>query len=140
MSSLWNARSRHRAPAARLPAELADIVGELFDLLARTRRATDAMERCAAEAPDLAELFFRGVRGRLLDELGGVLARGSRTRARSPRRSRPICAPRFILETTTWWARHRHRDPEPPTVDEAGARATAVSLIVAALCGPAPPA
>ena len=31
-------------------------------------------------------------------------------------------AARFVVEVTTWWARHRHHDPEPPAVDDAGAR------------------
>jgi len=37
-----------------MSTELTQIVAELFDLMARTRRAADAMERCAREAPDLA--------------------------------------------------------------------------------------
>ena len=121
-------------PGTAVPAELATIVGELFDLLARTRRAADAMERCAREAPDLAELFYRGVRGRLLDELGAYCTRLAGTGELVTKLAPDLCA-RFVLETTTWWARHRHRDPEPPPVDEAGARAAAVSLIVGALCG-----
>jgi AcrR family transcriptional regulator len=119
------------------PAQLAAVVGELFDLLARTRRAADAMERCAGEAPDLAELFYRGVRGRLLDELGAYCARLADEGALATRLAPDLCA-RFILETATWWARHRHRDPEPPPVDEAGARSTVVALVVGALCGEVP--
>ena len=120
-----------------VPGELAEIVGQLFDLLSHTRRAADAMERCAREAPDLAELFYRGVRGRLLAELGAYCSRVAATGALAPTIT-PDIAARFILETTTWWARHRHRDPDPPAVDESGARATAVALIVGALCGGLP--
>jgi AcrR family transcriptional regulator len=117
-----------------VPAELAVIVEELFDLLSHTRRAADAMERCAAEAPDLGELFYRGVRGRLLAQLSAYCARivadGATTLAVTP-----DLAARFVLEVTTWWARHRHRDPEPPPIDDDEARGTAVVLVVRALCG-----
>jgi AcrR family transcriptional regulator len=123
-----------RGPAPDVPAELSDIVGELYDLIARTRRAADAMERCASEAPDLAELFYRGVRGRLLAELGAYCARLADAGAIDDTMTSDIAA-RFMIETTTWWARHRHRDPEPIALEEHEVRRVAVVLIVRALCG-----
>ncbi len=114
-------------------AELGVIVGELFDLLAQTRRAADAMERCAIDAPDLAELFYRGVRHRLLEQLATYFER-SQPVGLDPTVA-PEVAARFVIETTTWWARHRHRDPSPPTADDAAARAAVIALIVTALCG-----
>jgi hypothetical protein len=122
-----------RGVAADVPTELAKIVGELFDLIARTRRAADAMERCAAEAPDLAELFYRGVRGRLLTQLGDYFGRVAATGAIDNTMTPDLTA-RFVMETTTWWARHRHRDPEPLTIAEDAVRNIAASLIVRALC------
>jgi AcrR family transcriptional regulator len=121
-------------PHLDVPSELGTIVGELFDLLASTRRAADAMERCAREAPDLAELFYRGVRGRLLADLGEYCTRLAREGSLATSVA-PVLSARFILEVTTWWARHRHRDPEPPPVDDLAARRTAVDLVVRALCG-----
>jgi AcrR family transcriptional regulator len=109
------------------PPDLRAIVGELFDLFSRTRRATDAMERCAREAPDLAEVFYRGVRGRLLAQLAACCARLDDLALP------PDVAARFVVETTTWWARHRHHDPEPLAVDEAAARAITITLVERAL-------
>jgi AcrR family transcriptional regulator len=112
-------------------AELAGIVSELFDLFASTRRAADAMERCALDAPDLAEVFYRGVRGRLLAQLAAYFERRA---ARDTSTSvSPDAGARFVVETVTWWARHRHRDPEPLTIDDAAARGVAVELVVRAL-------
>jgi len=108
--------------------DLRTIVSELFDLFGRTRRAADAMERCAREAPDLAELFYRGVRGRLLAQLAAYCARRS-----EPGAITPDVAARFVVETTTWWARHRHHDPEPLAIEDDAAREIAVTLIVRAL-------
>jgi len=122
------------APAAPddVDALLRDVVGELFDLLAATRVAADAMERSARDAPDLGELFYRRVRVRLLDQLVECCIRIERAR-KFPPTVTPDIAARFMLETVTWWARHRHRDPSPPAVDDAQARRVAIALVRAAL-------
>ena len=73
--ALEAALAARERPGRAERAELAAIVGELFDLFASTRRAADAMERCAREAPDLAEVFYRGVRGRLLAQLAAYCER-----------------------------------------------------------------
>ena len=112
--------------------ELAAIVSELFDLFSRTRRAADAMERCARDAPDLAELFYRGVRGRLLAQLAASLER-RQDEDTTPASVPADVAARFVLETVTWWARHRHRDPEPLAIDDATAREVVATLVVRAL-------
>jgi AcrR family transcriptional regulator len=107
--------------------DLRTVVAELFDLFARTRRAADAMERCAQEAPDLADVFYRGVRGRLLSQLAACFERLDDLQLP------PDVAARFVIETTTWWARHRHRDPEPLALDDSEARAITIALVVHAL-------
>jgi AcrR family transcriptional regulator len=107
--------------------DLGAIAGDLYDLFARTRRAADAMERCAREAPDLAEVFYRGVRGRLLAQLAAVCERVDGLPFA------PDVAARFIVESTTWWARHRHHDPEPLAIDDGAARAIAVAIVERAL-------
>ncbi len=85
------------------------------------------MERCAREAPDLAEVFYRGVRGRLLAQLAAFCARLDALALG------PEVAARFVLETTTWWARHRHHDPEPLAIGDAEARAITITLVERAL-------
>lgn len=124
--------------AADVGAQVPGIVGELFDLVGKTRVAADAMERSAREAPDLSELFYRRVRVRLLE---GLVEYCTRVDDAMPLRSplTPETAARAVLETVTWWARHRHRDAAPPNVDDSLAREIAISLAIAMLM-PAHPA
>jgi AcrR family transcriptional regulator len=126
-----------RSPLPRdgLDAQIAQIVGELFDLISATRVAADAMERSAREAPDLGDLFYRRVRVRLLDQLVTYCRRLSKLEPLPPPVS-PDLAARFVLETVTWWARHRHRDPAPPDIADATARQVATALVVTTLTGP----
>ena len=119
--------------------QLREIVGDLFDLLAATRVAADAMERSAREAPDLAELFYRRVRLRILDQLEEYLGRVERTRP-LPAPLTPEVAARSVLEIVTWWARHRLRDPAPLGIDDAQAREVAIALVIGSLTtGPVAP-
>lgn len=121
--------------ADQVEAQLADIAGELYDLVARTRAAADAMERSAIDAPDLGALFYRQVRVRLLDQLTRYLRKVHRVAPIAPPLT-PDLAARSMLETVTWWARHRHRDPAPPAIDEATARAVAVDLVTRTVLTP----
>jgi AcrR family transcriptional regulator len=123
-----------RTPLQRagLESQLGHIVGELFDLISVTRVAADAMERSARDAPDLGDLFYRRVRVRLLEQLLTYARRLRKVEAQPPHVT-PDVAARFILETVTWWARHRHRDPAPPIVDDTTAREIADELVVATL-------
>lgn len=115
-----------------IESELQELVGELFDLLATTRVAADAMEQSARDAPDLGELFYRRVRGRLLEQLVEYFTRVDLVTPLH-RPVSPDLAARFVLETVTWWARHRHRDPAPPKIEDIDARETVTILICAAL-------
>ena len=117
-----------------LDTKVAEIAGELFDLIAATRVAADAMERSAREAPDLGALFYRRVRVRLVEQLTRYCRKVHRARPLA-RPLTPDLAARSMLETVTWWARHRHRDPAPPDIDDATARDVAVALVVASLAG-----
>jgi len=47
----------------------------------------------------------------------------------------PAAAGRFLLETVTTFARHRHADPDPQLLDDAAVRETVVRLIVRGLVG-----
>lgn len=115
-----------------LEAQIGGIAGELFDLLASTRVGADALEMSARDAPDLAALFYFHVRVPLLEQLAAYLAMVDAS-GRISSRVAPEYAARFILETITWWARHRHRDPDPPKIDESEARRVAVTLVTGVL-------
>ncbi len=119
----------------RVDQQIRVIVGELFDLIAVTRVAADAMEQSARDAPDLGELFYRRVRVRLLDQLVEYCGRVEAVRP-LPAPLTPELAARSVLETVTWWARHRHRDPAPPNIDDTQAREIATVLVAGALLTP----
>ena len=118
----------------QLIASVDGIVGELFDLIASTRIGADALEKSARDAPDLAALFYFHVRLPLLKQLTMYLEMVDAAR-RSPSSVAPEHAARFVLETVTWWARHRHRDPDPPILEELEARQVAVALVAGFLSG-----
>jgi hypothetical protein len=90
------------------------------------------MEQSARDAPDLGELFYRRVRVRLLDQLVEYLGQVHRVRPLPPPLT-PELAARSVLETVTWWARHRHRDPAPPNIDDERAREIATVLVAGSL-------
>jgi hypothetical protein len=126
------ALGRRRVP--NVAAELAGIVGELYDTLARNRRGLKLIDRSARDLPELAALWFEGTRGGLVAQLVRYLE--DRTRRRLLR-TMPDAATtaRLVLETTVFWAVHRHWDAHPDPVPDATARATVVGFVTAALAG-----
>jgi AcrR family transcriptional regulator len=112
--------------------EIEDIVRELFQALARNRRRIKLIDRSARDYPELAGLWFEGARGGFLALLEHYL----RDRVeRGNIRSLPDiqATARLILETTVFWAVHRHWDAHPQDVSEEVAKATVVDFVVAAL-------
>jgi AcrR family transcriptional regulator len=112
--------------------ELADIVRELFQALARNRRRIKLIDRSARDYPELAALWFEGARGGFLalfeHYLRDRIGRGS---------IRPVpdvaAAARLILETTVFWAVHRHWDAHPQKMSDEIAEANVVHFVVSAL-------
>lgn len=112
--------------------EVAAIVGELYDQLAANRRRIKLIDTSARDYPELAKLWFEGARGGLLELFGGYL---------KTRIARGLVAPvpdvdataRLVLETTVFWAVHRHFDSQPERIGEDVARATVVQFVVRAL-------
>jgi hypothetical protein len=126
--TLRSALGRRRA--AEVGAELAVIVGELYETVARNRRGIKLIDRSARDRPDLAALWFEGARGGLIRQLTAYF-RARRTRLRLP--PDPAVAARLVIETVVFWAVHRHWDPHPQRVDEAVAREFVVSFLVRGL-------
>ena len=112
--------------------EIEHIVRELFQALAKNRRRIKLIDRSARDYPELAALWFEGARGGFLALLEHYLsdrvARGS---------VRPFpdiqVAARLILETTVFWAVHRHWDAHPQSVTDEVAEAIVVHFVVNAL-------
>jgi len=113
-------------------AELAAIVGEIYDVLARNRRGLKLIDRSARDMPELAALWFEGARGGFVALLGRYLE------ARLRRgHFRPVpdlaAATRLVLELIVFWAVHRHWDAHPDPIEESTAKATVIRFVMGAL-------
>src|SRR5262249_15747360 len=96
--------------------ELGRILREIYEAMARNRTGIKLVDRCAAEYPELAKLWFSEGRGALLSDLTRYLERGIR-HGTLRRVTDPRVAARMIIETLVFWAVHRHWDPAPQTVE-----------------------
>lgn len=116
-------------------AELEAILRELFSLEAQTREAADMIERSARELPELADLLNAGLRSPVLTALTGYLE--SRAGTGSLRTTPDSAATaRLVLETLTWFARHRFSDPYGAAIGDQLAEDTAVDALLHALVPP----
>lgn len=119
---------------AKIPVrdELGGILREIYGVLEENRVGIKLIDRCAADYPELAAVWFGEGRGGARDLLERYLAAPARRRA-----LRPIPAPalsaRIVIEILSFWAVHRHWDPAPQPVDDAVARDTVVEFVLAAL-------
>src|SRR3984957_17191877 len=115
--------------------ELERIMREMFILEERTAQAADMIERSARELPELADLLNSGLRGPVLDALTRYL--DARAEMRKLRRTPDTAATaRLVLETLTWFARHRHSDPSGAAIPPGLAQETAVDALLHALVPP----
>jgi AcrR family transcriptional regulator len=119
-----------RSPQVENPRdELEAIIRELFKRLSRNRVGIKLVERCAADHPELAEVWYRASRFAALDQLTRYLE----TRARGGQlRPLPdlVLAARILLETVVLWAVHVHWDPAPQVFDETTVEDTVVRFLV----------
>jgi AcrR family transcriptional regulator len=123
-----------RARTSDARGELAGVVGELYDRVARARRPMSVIERSALDAPELFELYFARLRRDYFARFAEYVAR--RQRAGAFRSGvDPRVAARFAVESVVYFARHRFGDPDPAALplDDAAVRADVVKLVAAAL-------
>jgi AcrR family transcriptional regulator len=113
-------------------AELEGIVRELFSLMTRTRRGMEMIERSARELPELARLAHVEMRRPLLEALTTYLTRRAQ-RGGLRRTPDSAATARLVLETVSWFARHRLSDPDGRAIDDDVAEETVVDMLVHAL-------
>ncbi len=122
-----------------LRTELAAIVGDIYDALARNRVGIKLVDRTARDIPDLGEIWFGGARGFLVDTLCHYLS--ERIRAGRLRVLPNVgIAARFMVETCAFWAVHRHWDVGRQELPEDHVRAAVIDLVTSALIQSAKPA
>jgi AcrR family transcriptional regulator len=122
-----------RGPGADDPAaELEAVMRELFTLETQTKEAADMIERSARELPELADLLNSGLRRPVLAALTEYLEGRAKT---GLLRATPDAAAtaRLVLETLTWFARHRHSDPYGAAIPDDIAEDTAIDALIHAL-------
>ena len=113
-------------------SELSEVLSDLYRCIARNRLALKLVDRCAADFPELARVWFgegRGAQHQLLVELLNSRATAKRLR----RVENPSVVARTILEAIAFWAMHRHFDPAPQALDDGAAESAVVDFIVGGL-------
>jgi AcrR family transcriptional regulator len=120
-----------RNTVADADAELRAVVLELFVQTERSRDGANILERSAREVPELFGLFFEQVRRDLFGRLTRYVA--TRMMTGDFHAADPPTAARFILESVTFFARHRFQDPQPQDLDTDAVRQTIVDLVTRSL-------
>ena len=129
LPELSAAVARKRVSNAR--AELTRVIQELYDRTAETRRFASAFERSALDLPELYQLFFARVRRVLFDQVEQYVALRTQRGHFRVRTSAEVAA-RHLVETITFFARHRFRDPDPMRADDDAVRSQVTELLVQA--------
>ena len=132
LPTLEHALSHVPRTGADVAGELRAIVMELYTFVETTRSGAAALERSAADLPDLAEAYFGRVRRRLLDRLAAYLE-DRIVRGLLPPVPDVATAARFVVESVAWFARHRFGDFDGAELPSNDVRDTTVELVVRAL-------
>ncbi len=117
-------------------AEIAAIVGELFDILSRERPMIWLLDRCAWELPRLRQVYVERVRGTYFADLARYVRRRRQSR-RGSRDERIAAIVRAIVEMVAWMAMHRAREPVAQPFDRAAARSACIVIARGGLLGAA---
>ena len=112
--------------------ELEGVLADLYRRIARNRFVLKLVDRCAADYPELASVWYG--QGRWAQHQLLVKLIDRRVKKRQFRRvENPDVVARTVLETIAFWAMHRHFDPSPQNVDEPSAERAVVDFLVHSL-------
>jgi AcrR family transcriptional regulator len=124
--ALEAALARKRPADAR--AEFEGVVRELYRAVSTHREGIVIIERSARDWPELAALFYAGVRRDLLLRMERYLTQ--RMDAGQLRRvPNAAAAARLVIETVAWFAMHRLQDPDSRELDDAVAETTVIDFL-----------
>jgi AcrR family transcriptional regulator len=127
---------RAPVPAPNIEAEIAGVIGELFDLLSRGRALIWLLDRCAWELPQLRKTFLERMRAPYFGDLARYM-----TRRRGPALDgcggHPAAVGRAVVEMVAWMAMHRTREPIAQPFDTATARQACIAVACGGLLGSA---
>jgi AcrR family transcriptional regulator len=111
--------------------ELEGVVRELFVRTEESRECATILERSAVDVPELYQLFFEQVRRGLFDRMTRYVT--MRMQDGDFQKGEPVVTARFIIETVTFFARHRHLDPHPQRLNDQTVRNAIVDLVTRSL-------
>lgn len=118
-----------REKADDVAEEIERIVRELYGSIARSRKLLGLIERSALDLPELRTGFYLKGRRSFLKKIETYLA------ARiEGGQLRPVpdtaATTRFIVESISWFANHRHRDQDTSGITEETAEHVCVDMLV----------
>ncbi|MCZ6782082.1 MAG: helix-turn-helix domain containing protein [Proteobacteria bacterium] len=112
--------------------ELTEVVREFYLANSRNHRTIKLVDRCAAEHPEVGEIWQTGAR----EATRAAFARYIEMRVRAGQ-FRPVqsaqLAARFLIEVVATWAIHIHWDRFPERFDPVEARENAIEFVVRGL-------
>ncbi len=114
--------------------ELAAVLGDLYQRIARNRLALKLIDRCATEYPELAAAWFDGGRGMQVQLLAQLLTQRSGKRGYRVIGDPSIVA-RTMIEVIAFWGMHRHFGDSLGEVDDATAERAVIELLSVGLLG-----
>src|SRR5579872_6244732 len=113
-------------------AELTDVLREFYSMTERYRYGFDLIERSAFEVPEMAQVLFVEGRRAAVDAFARYIVnriRSGHFRAVPD----PATAARLIIETVTWFARHRYKTADSQMIGDTAALQTTMHFLVAGL-------
>ena len=118
-----------REKADDIAAEVEAIVRELFDSIARGRTLIRLIERSAVDLPELrTDFYLKGRRGfiKKIETYLSMRIDGGQLR---PVPNTTATA-RFLVESISWFANHRHGDPDSGNITDEMAEQVCVDMLV----------
>lgn len=122
-------------PSAQKIDDLEVVVGELYDRAYQHRVGINLLESSAIDWPDLADVFYNGLRKKLVSALKRYIKLGIAAGELRPLPDVDVAA-RFVLETVAWFAIHRHGDFGTKDFSDEAAREGVIDLVAASLRRP----
>lgn len=107
-------------------AEARAVAGELYDAISARARLISLLDRCAGDIPELAELFDRQIRHRLMNDL--VIWVKRRGLMPGARQTDIDALTRGAMEAIAWLAKTRLNDRTASAITEDQAREAAVRI------------
>ncbi len=130
LAELDAALRRRRVSDTR--AELERVLREFYERTTATRIPAAVLERSALDLPELFQVYFRGIRRDIFTRFATYVSLRTEAGYFAPVAD-PVVAARVLIEAITFFARHRHGDPDPQPLHDPAVRETVIQMLVRSL-------